>query len=66
MAKILKTYLSAITPKAADPTTIPAKCMVPTKASCHWFSLHVTDHLKIIERLEIDSKLPILNLPLQQ
>jgi hypothetical protein len=28
-------YLSASTPKAAEPITMPAKCIVPTKDSFH-------------------------------
>lgn len=37
-------YLSANTPAAAEPVTMPAKWLVPTKANQYWFSLHVIDH----------------------
>lgn len=40
----LWTYLSAKTPAAADPVTMPAKWAVPTSASKYWFSIQVIDH----------------------
>lgn len=42
------THLSANTPAAADPVTMPAKCDVPTSANKYWFSLHVIDHSSTI------------------
>lgn len=45
-------YLSAMTPAIPEPTTIPAKCIVPINDNIHWFSLHVISHWKIIIKVD--------------
>lgn len=46
----LYAYLSAKTPAAADPVTMPAKCAVPTKANKYRFSLHVIEYSSTMVR----------------